>query len=100
MCMASSIGPTSKHSILTYPQFRNFDDARKAYANALKHDPKNQNILRDLGQLQIQLRDYDGYQETRRQIMMEKPNLQTNWLTYAVAAFLVIHSPMIITVLE
>lgn len=33
--------------------FRNYDEARKAYLNALKHDPKNQNVLRDLGQLQI-----------------------------------------------
>jgi hypothetical protein len=33
--------------------YRNYDDARKAYLNALKYDPANQNVLRDLGQLQI-----------------------------------------------
>jgi Tfp pilus assembly protein PilF len=32
---------------------KNNDDARKAYLNALKSDPANQNVLRDLGQLQI-----------------------------------------------
>ena len=30
-----------------------YDDARKAYLNALKYDSTNQNVLRDLGQLQI-----------------------------------------------
>ena len=33
--------------------YRNYEDAKKAYANALKYDPNNQNVLRDLGQLQI-----------------------------------------------
>ena len=45
---------------------KNYDEARKAYLNALKYDPQNQNVLRDLGQLQVQLRDYEGYAETRR----------------------------------
>ena len=30
---------------------KNYDDARKAYVNALKYDDTNQNVLRDLGQL-------------------------------------------------
>ena len=46
--------------------FRNYDEARKAYLNALKYDANNQNVLRDLGQLQVQLRDFEGYAETRR----------------------------------
>ena len=33
--------------------FRNYDEARKAYLNALRHDPTNQNVLRDLGNLQV-----------------------------------------------
>jgi hypothetical protein len=45
-------------------------------------------VLRDLGQLQIQLRDYEGYAETRRVILVEKPGLSTNWLTYSIASFL------------
>jgi N-alpha-acetyltransferase 15/16, NatA auxiliary subunit len=51
---------------------KNYDEARKAYLNALKHDPSNQNVLRDLGQLQVQLRDYEGYAETRRQLLVAK----------------------------
>jgi peptide alpha-N-acetyltransferase len=55
----------------------------------LKYDPNNQNVLRDLGQLQIQLRDYEGYAETRRQVLISKPGMQINWITYAVALYLV-----------
>jgi peptide alpha-N-acetyltransferase len=40
---------------------KNYDEARKAYVNALKYQPTNQNVLRDIGQLQVQLRDYEGY---------------------------------------
>ena len=29
--------------------YRNYEEARKAYMNALKYDPQNQNVLRDLG---------------------------------------------------
>jgi N-alpha-acetyltransferase 15/16, NatA auxiliary subunit len=57
--------------------------------NALKYDPGNQNVLRDLGQLQIQLRDYEGYAETRRLVLVSKPGLQVNWMSYAMALFLV-----------
>lgn len=64
---------------------RNYDEARKAYLNALRHDPTNQNVLRDLGNLQVQLRDYEGYAETRRQILVGKSGVQQNWITYAVA---------------
>ena len=67
---------------------KNYDEARKAYLNALKYDPANQNVLRDLGQLQVQLRDYEGYSETRRQILVSKPSVQLNWITYAVGIFL------------
>jgi peptide alpha-N-acetyltransferase len=67
---------------------KNYDEARKAYLNALKYDPANQNVLRDLGQLQVQLRDYEGYAETRRQILVSKSTVQLNWITYAVSLFL------------
>jgi peptide alpha-N-acetyltransferase len=30
---------------------KNYDEARKAYLNALKYDPQNNNVLRDLGNL-------------------------------------------------
>ena len=38
-----------------------FDEARKAYIQAQKYDPKNVNILRDLANLQVFLKDYAGH---------------------------------------
>lgn len=67
---------------------KNYDEARKAYLNALKYDAGNQNVLRDLGQLQVQLRDFEGYAETRRQLLVGKAGVQANWITYAVALYL------------
>jgi tetratricopeptide (TPR) repeat protein len=34
------------------------------------------------------LRDYSGYAETRRQLLVGKPSVQANWVTYAVALYL------------
>ncbi len=40
-----------------------------------------------MGLLQIQLRDYSGYQETRRQMLVAKA-LPQHWLTYAMACYM------------
>ena len=34
---------------ILHKSMKNYDEARKAYVNALRHDPTNQNVLRDLG---------------------------------------------------
>jgi len=48
--------------------------AIKAYKQALKIDPSNMLILRDNSLLQVQMRDYNGFVETRRKILMDKSN--------------------------
>lgn len=40
---------------------RKYDEAIKAYRNALRWDKDNLQILRDLSLLQIQMRDLEGY---------------------------------------
>lgn len=67
---------------------KKFDDARKAYINALKSDETNQNVLRDLSLLQIQLKDYEGHAETRRKMVVTKAQNLQNWTTYLVAVFM------------
>jgi tetratricopeptide (TPR) repeat protein len=44
---------------------RKYDEAIKAYRNALRCDPENLQILRDLSLLQMQIRDLEGYRDTR-----------------------------------
>jgi len=45
-------------------------------------------ILRDLSSLQIQIRDIEGFRETRRQILVLKPGNRNNWMTFAIADYL------------
>ena len=51
----------------------------QCYQNALKKDPNNLQILKDLSQLQIQRRNADGFRETRRKILLLKTNNRNNW---------------------
>ena len=64
---------------------RNYREAAKAYLNALRFDKDNQQILRDLSLLQIQIRDYEGLEETRRKLLSIRPNNKDNWIGFAVA---------------
>jgi len=71
-----------------FVSFRKYDEARKAYLNALKFDNGNLNVLRDLSLLQVQLKDYEGFAESRRRIMIAKPTELVNWTSYMVAIYL------------
>jgi peptide alpha-N-acetyltransferase len=55
--------------------------------NALRINPSNQNIMRDLSFLQVQLRDFDSFVKTRRTILEAKPALRTNWVALAMAHY-------------
>jgi N-alpha-acetyltransferase 15/16, NatA auxiliary subunit len=70
---------------LLYRAAKNYEEALKAYKFALKLDPDSWNILRDLAQIQIQLRDYQGYIQTRRDILKQRSTLRQNWTALAVA---------------
>ncbi|KAF4733451.1 N-alpha-acetyltransferase 15, NatA auxiliary subunit, partial [Perkinsus olseni] len=48
---------------------RNYHEAAKCYKNALRIDPENQQILRDLSMLQLHQRDLEGYTESRRKLL-------------------------------
>lgn len=67
---------------------RDYAEAVKSYLNALRIDKDNLQILRDLSLLQIQIRDLEGFKETRRQILVQKSNNRANWLGYAVGSHL------------
>mmetsp|Transcript_20010 Transcript_20010/g.29024 ORF Transcript_20010/g.29024 Transcript_20010/m.29024 type:complete len:901 (+) Transcript_20010:308-3010(+) len=67
---------------------RNYNEAIKAYKQALRIDPENLQILRDLSLLQIQMRDIKGFVVTRNTILTLKPNQKINWLAFALAKHL------------
>ncbi|KAK9467758.1 NMDA receptor-regulated protein 1-domain-containing protein [Lipomyces arxii] len=68
---------------------RNFEEALKAYTQALKFDPENSNILRDLSFLQAQMRHWDGLVTSRKAILANRPNIRQNWTALAMAYHMV-----------
>mmetsp|Transcript_22558 Transcript_22558/g.53550 ORF Transcript_22558/g.53550 Transcript_22558/m.53550 type:complete len:897 (+) Transcript_22558:208-2898(+) len=67
---------------------RNYNEAIKAYKQALRIDCDNLQILRDLSLLQIQMRDLSGFAVTRHNILNLKSNGKINWLAFALAKHL------------
>ena len=70
---------------LLYRGDKNYAEAIKCYRNALRIDKHNSQIMRDLANLQIHLRDYEGHVEVRRLILTSKANQRVNWVGFAVA---------------
>jgi len=73
---------------LLYRQDRDYLEAVKCYKQALKYDPDNVQILRDLSLLQIHRRDLTGFAETRRKLLSSKPSQRLNWIGYAISEHL------------
>jgi tetratricopeptide (TPR) repeat protein len=73
---------------LLYRSDRLYNEAIKAYKQALRIDHDNLQILRDLSLLQIQMRDLPGYESTRHQILDLKPNQKIHWLSFALSKHL------------
>ncbi|KAF1946076.1 NMDA receptor-regulated protein 1 [Clathrospora elynae] len=70
---------------LLWRSVKNYPEAIKSYKMALRLEPTSLSILRDLALLQCQVRDYEGYIESRRKMMQDRPQLRQNWTALAVA---------------
>jgi len=70
---------------LLYRQDRDYIEAVKCYRRALKIEPENIQILRDLSLLQIHTRDIAGFGETRQRLLQTKSQNRMHWLGYCVA---------------
>ncbi|EOA95985.1 NMDA receptor-regulated protein 1 [Anas platyrhynchos] len=79
---------------------KKYDEAIKCYRNALKWDKDNLQILRDLSLLQIQMRDLEGYRETRYQLLQLRPAQRASWIGYAIAYHLLEDYEMAAKILE
>ncbi|XVE52132.1 hypothetical protein DITRI_Ditri02bG0097600 [Diplodiscus trichospermus] len=85
---------------LLYRSDREYREAIKCYRNALRIDPENIEILRDLSLLQAQMRDLTGFVETRQQLLTLKPNHRMNWIGFAVAHHLNLNGAKAVEILE
>ncbi|KAI0398499.1 tetratricopeptide [Xylariaceae sp. FL0594] len=70
---------------LLYRHQKNFEEAIKAYKFALRLEPGSLQIQRDLAFLQVQMRDYQGYIQSRAAMLQTKSQLRQNWTALAVA---------------
>jgi N-alpha-acetyltransferase 15/16, NatA auxiliary subunit len=66
-----------------------YKQAASCYKQALRLDPNNLQILRDLSWLQLQLRDVYGFLNTRNSILTLKPAVPLHWVSVAVAKHMV-----------
>lgn len=73
---------------LLWRSVKNFDEAIKAYKFALKMAPESSQIQKDLALLQMQMRDYAGFEQSRRAMLQTKTMLRQNWTALAVAQHL------------
>ncbi|KAL8782481.1 MAG: hypothetical protein Q9195_009635 [Heterodermia aff. obscurata] len=73
---------------LLYRSVKNFEESIKAYRFALKLEPASSQIQRDLALLQMQMRDYPGYIQSRRAILQARSGVRQNWTALAIAQHL------------
>ena len=66
----------------------NYNEAIKAYKQALKIDSQNFQILRDLSMLQIQMRDLNGFCDSRYKILNMKSSTKVNWMAFCLSKYL------------
>ena len=62
----------------------------KCYLQAMKNDPDNFNVIRDLSYLQLYLRQYNSFLDSAKKSVAVRSNLLINWATYSFANYLVI----------
>jgi len=79
---------------------KKYSEAIKCYRNALKWDKDNMQILRDLSLLQIQMRDLEGYKETRHQLFQLRPTQRASWIGFAMSYHLMEDYDMALKILE
>ena len=70
---------------LLYRTDKNYEEAIKAYRFALRIEPDSQPIQRDLALLQMQMRDYQGYIQSRNAMLQARPAFRQNWTALAIA---------------
>ena len=72
---------------LAHKSDRDYENAMKCYKKAHDYDNKNQRILTDLSSLQIQLKKFDDFKETRKKLWLLNQD-KLNYISYFVSLYL------------
>lgn len=67
---------------------RQYSDAKKAFQFAHTLDPSNIQIIIDLAELQIQVRDFAGYRVSKQKLINERGGNHAYWLGFMTGAYL------------
>lgn len=70
---------------IVYRMDRNYEEALKCYAQALKIEGGNINIVRESALLQLQMRNYVPLIEARLVLLRTQPHYRPNWIALAIA---------------
>jgi N-alpha-acetyltransferase 15/16, NatA auxiliary subunit len=85
---------------LVHRSDKNYPEAIKCYRNALRIEPENHQIMRDMAMLQAHVRDVYAHVETRRLLLNSKNIAAMNWLGFAVAHDLAGNTDMAAAIVE
>ena len=85
---------------MLYRADKNMPEAVKYYRSALRCDPENQTVLRDLALLYVHTRDFRAHHDVRRQLLMAKANVAASWVGLAVAHQLAGNADLALAVLD
>ncbi|WFC95462.1 hypothetical protein MBRA1_002110 [Malassezia brasiliensis] len=64
---------------------RNYEESLKCYAQALRIESGNINLVRESAYMQLQLRNYAPLIEARLILLRAQPHLRVNWVALAIA---------------
>lgn len=67
---------------------KNYPEAYKAEQKAFSLSTSNNSIMRSLSLLQLHMRDYVAFKESRRQILLNNFTALINWISFVVAEYL------------
>ena len=70
---------------IVYRMDRNYQESLKCYAQALRIEGGNLNLIRESGFMQLQMRNYQPFIDARLVILRTQPHLRPNWVALALA---------------
>ena len=65
-----------------------WEQAAKCFKTSLNIEPKSLEVLKELSEIQIHLRDFQGYHESKTSMFFENSSVVGTWMGYATSAYL------------
>ncbi|OAF70804.1 N-alpha-acetyltransferase 16, NatA auxiliary subunit [Intoshia linei] len=66
---------------------RRYSESLKCYRNAIKMDAVNLTVLRDSAAIEIHLREFDNFRETRQKLLLQSSTKTACWVGYSLGYY-------------